>query len=145
MYQSEFEITQEIEEHFDNGLRVKAEATVAAIALSKSLSSATAAQQVELAKASGWGTLTDIWVKANHQGNTWQLRCYERLCQLLTKEEIQAAKSATATAYQTNFDVIRAVWDLLAEVGFTGGSIIEPACSTLSFIGCQPHLDENFF
>jgi len=42
MYQSEFEITQEIEEHFDNGLRVKAEATVAAIALSKSLSSATA-------------------------------------------------------------------------------------------------------
>lgn len=138
MYQSEFEITQEIEEHFDNGLRVKAEATVAAIALSKSLSSATAAQQVELAKASGWGTLTDIWVKANHQGHTWQQRSYERLCQLLTKEEIQAAKSATATAYQTSFDVIRAVWDLLAEVGFTGGSIIEPACSTLSFMGCQP-------
>ncbi|MBD2152367.1 hypothetical protein H6F44_19930 [Pseudanabaena sp. FACHB-1277] len=31
-------------------------------------------QQIELAKASGWGTLADIWVGANHQGNTWQYR-----------------------------------------------------------------------
>jgi len=70
-------------------------------------------------------------VGANHQGNTWQYRCYERLCQLLTTAEIQAAKSATATAYQTSFEVIRAMWDLLAAIGFTGGSILEPACNTL--------------
>ena len=94
-----FEITQEIEEHFDCSLRIKAEATVEAIALSKSIQIGEPAQQIELVKASGWGTLTDIWVGANHQGNTWQYRCYERLCQLLTTAEIQAAKSATATAY----------------------------------------------
>ncbi len=118
MYQPIFEITPEIEQHFDSPLRVKAEATVEAIALSKSISSATAEQQVELAKASGWGTLTDIWVKANHQGNTWQHRCYEKLSQLLTQAEIQAAKSATATAYQTSFEVIRAMWDILSDIGF---------------------------
>lgn len=133
-----FEITQEIEEHFDSSLRIKAETTVDAIALSKSIQIGEPDQQIELAKASGWGTLTDIWVGANHQGNTWQYRCYERLCQLLTTAEIQAAKSATATAYQTSFEVIRAMWDLLAAIGFTGGSIIEPACNTLAFMGCQP-------
>jgi hypothetical protein len=118
MYQPIFEITPEIEQHFDSPLRVKAEATVKAIALSKSINQATAQQQVELAKASGWGTLTDIWVKANHQGNTWQHRCHEQLSQLLTQTEIQSAKSATATAYQTSFEVIRAIWDLLAAIGF---------------------------
>jgi hypothetical protein len=60
-----FEITQEIEEHFDSSLRIKAEATVEAIALSKSIQIGEPAQQIELAKASGWGTLTDIWVGAN--------------------------------------------------------------------------------
>jgi hypothetical protein len=30
------------------------------------------------------------------------------------------------------------MWDLLAAIGFTGGSILEPACNTLSFMGCQP-------
>ncbi len=138
MYQPIFEITPEIEQHFDSPLRVKAEATVEAIALSKSISTATQQQQVELAKASGWGTLTDIWVKANHQGNTWQHRCHEKLSQLLTQAEIQSAKSATATAYQTSFEVIRAMWDLLGDIGFTGGAIIEPACNTLAFMGCQP-------
>ncbi len=140
MYQPIFEITEEIEAHFDSTLSVKAEATVEAISLSKSISSATQQQRVELAKASGWGTLTDIWVKSNHQGNTWQHRCYEKLSKLLTTEEIQSAKSATATAYQTSLEVIRAMWDLLAEVGFTGGSILEPACNTLSFMGCQPQI-----
>jgi len=135
-----FEITQEIEEHFDCSLRIKVEATVEAIALSKSIQIGEPAQQIELAKASGWGTLTDIWVGANHQGNTWQYRCYERLCQLLTTAEIQAAKSATATAYQTSFEVIRAMWDILIDIGFTGGAIIEPACNTLAFMGCQPAL-----
>ncbi|WP_242016662.1 hypothetical protein [Pseudanabaena cinerea] len=88
MYQPIFEITPVIEQHFESPLRVKAEATVEAIALSKSISTATSQQQVELAKASGWGTLTDIWVKANHQGNTWQHRCHEQLSQLLTQTEI---------------------------------------------------------
>jgi hypothetical protein len=97
MYQPIFEITPVIEQHFESPLRVKAEATVEAIALSKSINQATPQQQVELAKASGWGTLTDIWVKANHQGNTWQHRCHEQLSQLLTQTEIQAAKSATSS------------------------------------------------
>ncbi|WP_242016672.1 hypothetical protein [Pseudanabaena cinerea] len=82
--------------------------TKIAIALSKSIQIGEPDHQIELVKASGWGTLTDIWVGANHQGNIWQYRCYERLCQLLTTAEIQAAKSATATAYQTSFEVIRA-------------------------------------
>ena len=140
MYQPIFEITPEIEQHFDSPLRVKAEATVEAIALSKSITQATAAQKLELAKASGWGTLTDIWVKANHQGDTWKHRCHEKLSQLLTQTEIQSAKSATATAYQTSFEVIRAMWDILGDIGFTGGSIVEPACNTMSFMGCQPAL-----
>ena len=140
MYQPIFEITPEIEQHFDSSLRVKAEATVEAIALSKSINQATPRQQVELSKASGWGTLTDIWVKTNHQGNTWPHRCHEKLSQLLTQAEIQAAKSATATAYQTSFEVIRAMWDILSDIGFTGGAIVEPACNTLSFMGCQPML-----
>jgi hypothetical protein len=140
MYQTIFEIMPEIDQHFDSPLRIKAEATVEAIALSKSINQATPQQQIELAKASGWGTLTDIWVKANHQGNTWQHRCHEKLSQLLTQTEIQAAKSATATAYQTSFEVIRAMWDLLGDIGFTGGAIIEPACNTLAFMGCQPAL-----
>ncbi len=77
-------------------------------------------------------------MKANYQGNTWQHRCHEKLSQLLTQSEIQAAKSATATAYQTSFEVIRAMWDLLGDIGFTGGAIIEPACNNLAFMGCQP-------
>jgi hypothetical protein len=52
-----FEITPEIEEHFDSSLRIKAEATVEAIALSKSIQIGEPDQQIELAKASGWGTL----------------------------------------------------------------------------------------
>jgi hypothetical protein len=138
-----FKITDEIEAHFDGSQREKAEATVEAIALSKSIATASPEQKLDLAKASGWGTLVDIWVKANHQGNTWQKRSHERLCQLLTEDEILAAKSATATAYQTSFEVIRAMWDLLAAVGFTGGHILEPACNTLSFMGCQPENMRN--
>ncbi len=44
MYQTIFEITEDIAAHFDNPLSVKAEATVQAIAISKTILSATTAQ-----------------------------------------------------------------------------------------------------
>ena len=112
----------------------KYQANVAAIRLLKQLESenrlATPEEQTMLAGYVGWGGLADCFDPAN--------RHYEELKALLTPEEYEAAKESTLTAFYTPTVVMKAIYKALANMGFRGGNILEPACGIGNFIGALP-------
>lgn len=112
----------------------KYQANVAAIRLLKQLESenrlATPEEQTTLASYVGWGGLADCFDPTN--------RHYEELKALLTPEEYEAAKESTLTAFYTPPVVMKAIYKALANMGFQGGNILEPACGVGNFIGALP-------
>ena len=112
----------------------KYQANVSAIRLLRQLESenrlATPEEQTTLASYVGWGGLADCFDPAN--------RHYEELKALLTPEEYEAAKESTLTAFYTPPVVMKAIYKALANMGFQGGNILEPACGVGNFIGALP-------
>lgn len=107
---------------------------VAAIRLLKQLESenrhATPDEQIALSQYVGWGGLADCFDE--------QSRHYAELKALLSPEEYEAARESTLTAFYTPPVVIRAMYQALANLGFKGGNILEPACGSGNFIGMRP-------
>lgn len=56
----------------------------------------------------------------------------------LGADTFDLAADASLTAYYTPPAVIRAMWDGVARLGFTGGRVLEPTCGTGAFIGFAP-------
>lgn len=95
---------------------------------------ATAAEQATLAKYVGWGGLSSVFDERNQQ--TAQTR--SELKELLTDEEYRNARASTNTAFYTDVGVIRAMYDGLKGLGFTGGRVLEPAAGVGHFAGAMP-------
>lgn len=91
---------------------------------------ATPEEQSVLAQYVGWGGLADFFDEKNP-------RCGE-LKNLLTDEEYTAARGSTLTAFYTPPVVIRGIYQALAQMGFTQGNILEPACGIGNFLGMLP-------
>ncbi len=58
--------------------------------------------------------------------------------QLLTPEELEAARASTLNAHYTSPTVVRAMYGALERFGFEHGRILEPACGIGHFIGLMP-------
>ena len=131
-------------------------ANVDAIRLIKKLDSegrnATPAEQVILSKYVGWGGLSEAFGELTFNRATrksemtpkadWEKE-FAELRQLvtdgiITEEEYQAASKSTQNAHYTSVEVIRAMYNGLAQLGFKGGRMLEPSSGVGNFVGGMP-------
>ena len=83
---------------------------------------ATAEEQQELAKFTGWGGLSKVF----SNNKEWEEQQSE-LKELLTEEEFEDAKGSTLNAFYTNSMIINNMYLGLLRLGFRGGNILEPS------------------
>ena len=121
-----------------NGEKARYKANVEAIRLVKQLEAegryATEAEQVILSKYVGWGGLANAF---SDKKADWAKE-YGELKELLTEEEYSSARGSTLNAHYTDISVIKAMYDGLKQLGFTGGRMMEPSSGVGNFVGAMP-------
>ena len=95
---------------------------------------ATPEEQEALSRYVGWGGLADAFDESKTE---WSKE-YAELKEALTLEEYAAARASTLNAHYTSPTVIRSIYEVLGNMGFTTGNILEPACGVGNFFGCLP-------
>ena len=121
-----------------NGEKSRYKANVEAIRLVKQLEAdgryATEAEQVILSKYVGWGGLANAFDQRKAE---WSKE-FAELKELLTDEEYSSARGSTLNAHYTDISVIKAMYDGLKQLGFTGGRMMEPSSGVGNFVGAMP-------
>ena len=121
-----------------NGEKARYKANVEAIRLVKKLEAegryATEAEQVILSKYVGWGGLANAF----DQKKTDWAKEFAELKELLIEEEYASARGSTLNAHYTDISVIKAMYDGLKQLGFTGGRMMEPSSGVGNFVGAMP-------
>lgn len=121
-----------------NGEKSRYKANVEAIRLVKKLEAegryATEAEQVILSKYVGWGGLANAF---DQRKADWAKE-FQELKELLTEEEYASARGSTLNAHYTDISVIKAMYDGLKQLGFTGGRMMEPSSGVGNFVGAMP-------
>lgn len=59
----------------------------------------------------------------------------QQLRRLLDDEQWEAARRTTINAHYTDPDLARQMWQVMADLGLTSGSILEPGCGAGTFVG----------
>ena len=95
---------------------------------------ATPDEQEVLSRYVGWGGLADAF---DPDKSAWADE-YRQLAAILTPQEYEAARASTLNAHYTSPVVIRAMYDAAAQMGFTGGNILEPSMGVGNFFGMLP-------
>jgi N12 class adenine-specific DNA methylase len=62
----------------------------------------------------------------------------ETLVAETTDHELRALRRATQYAHYTPEYIVRAMWDAVQILGFTGGQVLEPGCGSGLFMGLRP-------
>lgn len=123
------------------GLRTKFERNLAAIELLRALEEedrpATAQEQEVLARYVGWGAMPGAFNPWGDRG-TFTKEDYNRLRQVLSDEEFEAARRSTLNAHFTAGWVVQSMYEGLERMGFEGGRVLEPAAGIGNFIGLMP-------
>ena len=119
----------------ESGAKSKYHANVEAIKTLKTLEKenriATSEEQEILAHYVGWGGITQAFDERNEK---WSKE-YTELKELLTPDEYRSARASVRTAFYTESFICSEMWNMLAENGFTGGNILEPAMGTGNMFG----------
>ena len=100
---------------------------------------ATPEEQIILSHYSGWGGLSKAF---DPDSPEWSKE-YRQLKSLLTPQEYEAARSSTLNAFYTPPAVIRSMYQVLSNMGFSTGNVLEPSCGTGNFFGCLPEGMDN--
>ncbi|MFT4188532.1 MAG: helicase [Aeromicrobium sp.] len=95
---------------------------------------ATPTEREVLARWSSWGAIPEVFDEAKA---SWSAE-RARLRGLLDEGEWAAARRTTLNAHYTDPDYARAMWDTLVDLGFTGGTVLEPGSGLGTFIGLAP-------
>ncbi len=95
---------------------------------------ATPAEQEILSRYVGWGGLANAF---DEKKTEWAKE-YKQLKELLTEKEYSSARGSTLNAHYTDVDVIRAIYNGLAGLGFKGGRLLEPSAGIGHFVGAMP-------
>jgi N12 class adenine-specific DNA methylase len=95
---------------------------------------ATPEEQQILSQYVGWGGLADAFDET--KGN-WADE-YAQLKGLLTNEEYRAARESTLNAHYTSPTIIRNIYNVLGDMGFEKGNVLEPAMGVGNFFGMLP-------
>lgn len=120
-------------EFLPTGEGAKIKANLAAIRLVKEAQGRelTDAEKQQIAAYTGWGGLSSVFSGQKPQA-------LRELGSLLSEAELAAAQESVLTAYYTEPDVAKAMWDMVAACGFTHGRIMEPSAGVGHFIGSMP-------
>lgn len=102
--------------------------------IEKSGSHATPEQQEILLRYVGWGGLSEAF---DENKPAWASE-NQTLRAALTDEEYALARESSLTAFYTPPMVIRSIYKVLENMGFTQGNILEPSCGTGNFFGMLP-------
>lgn len=95
---------------------------------------ATPEEQHILSQYVGWGGLPDAF---DPKKTAWTAE-YSELKNLLTESEYALARGSTLNAHYTSPVVIKAIYDVIENMGFQAGNILEPACGVGNFFGLLP-------
>ena len=95
---------------------------------------ATPEEQEILSKYVGWGGVADAFDESK---DNWRTE-YAELKGLLTESEYISARESTLNAHYTSPTVIKAIYECVANMGFTTGNVLEPACGIGNFFGLVP-------
>lgn len=99
---------------------------------------ATPDEQRQLARYVGWGGLANAF--ADDQGafkEAWKDRGKD-LADLLTPQELRAARRSTRNAHFTSEAVTNAMWDGVMRLGYKGGLMLESSMGSGNFVGLMP-------
>ena len=134
-----------------SGTKTRIRANIEAIKLVKQIAAegrtATAAEQEILSKYVGWGGLVDAFGKPYSNKETRKIEYevvegleaeFEELKSVLTEEEYKSARESSRNAHYTSIEVIKAMYDGLKQLGFTGGRMLEPSSGVGNFVGAMP-------
>ena len=120
------------------GAKAKYQMNVAAIRTLQTIESerrlATPEEQEILSKYVGWGGVADAFDESK---DNWRTE-YAELKGLLTESEYSSARESTLNAHYTSPTVIKAIYECVANMGFTTGNVLEPACGIGNFFGLVP-------
>ncbi|MBS8071881.1 N-6 DNA methylase [Streptococcus suis] len=142
---TDFHFPEDLTDFYPKTARDKVETNIAAIRLVKILEAerrkASPSEQELLAKYVGWGGLAnDFFDDYNPKFSKER----EELKNLVSDKEYSDLKQSSLTAYYTDPDLIRQMWDKLERDGFTGGKILDPSMGTGNFFAAMPkHLREK--
>lgn len=95
---------------------------------------ATTDEQRILARWSSWGALPEVF---DAEKAEWEVERTE-LRGLLTDAEWDAAARTTINAHYTDPIIARQMWRTMTQLGFTGGTVLEPGSGAGTFIGLAP-------
>ncbi|RAO03070.1 helicase [Micromonospora noduli] len=100
---------------------------------------ATAQEQAVLARWASWGAVPGVFEsRTNHPDFARLAEQRAELRELLSPAEYAAAELTTINAHYTDLAYVRAIWDAVRELGFDGGTVLEPGCGSGNFIGLAP-------
>ena len=102
--------------------------------LEKEQRQATKEEQNILADYVGWGGIADVFDVKKPQ---WQEE-RERVQTALTPEEYRSAEESVLNAHYTQPLIIKAMYQVLENMGFSRGRILEPSCGIGNFFGLVP-------
>ncbi|SNS54761.1 Adenine-specific DNA methylase, N12 class [Micrococcales bacterium KH10] len=94
----------------------------------------TPVEQASLARWGSWGACAALFDESKPQ---WA-SAREQLRDLVGDEQYDAARRTTINAHYTDPAYARAIWQAVAELGFTGGQVLEPGCGSGVFMGTSP-------
>lgn len=95
---------------------------------------ATAEEQEILAQYVGWGGLSDVFDDRKH---SWTNE-YQELKALLNEDDYCSARESTLSAFYTPPVIIECIYQVLDNLGFHRGNILEPSCGIGNFLGMLP-------
>lgn len=91
-------------------------------------------EQEILSNYVGWGGLPDAFDESKA---SWSDE-YQELKDLLTREEYAAARESTLNAHYTQPVIIQSMYQVLQNLGFEKGNILEPSMGVGNFFGMLP-------
>lgn len=91
-------------------------------------------EQEILSRYVGWGGIPYAFDERNEN---WSAE-YKELKDILTPEEYQAARASTLNAFYTSPTVIKAMYEILGNMGLRSGNGLEPSCGIGNFMGLLP-------
>ena len=111
---------------------------IEAISLLKKLEAenrlATPEEQEILSRYVGWGGLSAAF---DDRKEEWSQE-YQELKGLLSESEYKEARSSTLNAFYTPPTVIKAMYQVLENMGLSTGNVLEPSCGVGNFMGLIP-------
>lgn len=124
------------------GKKTKFKANIEAIKIIKQLETekrpATKAEQKALSKFVGWGGLAEAFKREDGSIATGWTKEVAELESLLTKDEMKAAVDSSIAAHYTSPEIVKALWQAVANFGFKNGRVLEPSVGVGNFFGLMP-------